>query len=704
MIATTFRGEQVYLLNYRPNWQDFPEVVFTAIGNVEAGLNQTEARTSYADTMRVRFRFSLFLDRDESASFRVGLQRQSSANRRLLVPFWPCATLYYDGGSVYTNAQGEFYVATGSGQVYVSTSGQGCWLPTGVWLTFEPDFSAFEIHETDMPAGFTPSNQAVRVPLMLGILEETPEPEVETPRLLSARISFRETGPADMALRSVPLSFASGPSVAGRTPSIFPLLPNWATPIQAGGAQVQIEREEIGFGRAPAETYYQQLSRRVQRMGFLGPSWDEIARVIAFFFQRQGMVESFWIQSPCDEVSLTAASSAISTTINVDRAANIGDNRFIFIERPGAGSALRHIETVDTNANTLTLDTPPGVFQPGQSRITQLILARFSRPDLTVRFFTDRVAEAEISFIECPQEYFLPAGETPGVTSGALPRKAYLFRFRQDFPSTTRYWRFTSYERDLIVSGETFLARPLEHSSLVDDLEIDRCRFTLQARMFTDNPLGLFVPFSLEVPLWCDLLECSPSNNGTASGMTLLATGRVSSPSFSGPIVECEVVSPFQELGLPLPTMRFQPTCNWRLFSGPCGLSESAWTFTGTVLSVSGNQVTLGSLSFAGGTLPILSAGYFAYGRFWSGSGTSFASRTIFDSMVPAAGQVRLTLASPITPAPSGTVNFSPGCSGLPSSCSGKFSNFARHGAFLYTPPGNPTLIAVRNTPQGGKK
>jgi hypothetical protein len=541
---------------------------------------------------------------------------------------------------------------------------------------------------------------------MLGIFESAPEPGLDSPRLITVPIQFRETGPADMALRSVELGFDDGPVVAGRTPKVFPLRPNWALPIRAGAAEVEIQREEIGFLRAPAETYYQQIAARSLEMGFSCDSWDDTARLIAFFFQRQGMVESFWVQAPCDELELTAPTSGASALVSVDRAASLGDNRFIVLESPAA-SVLRHVASVDTGANTLTLDSAPGVFAPSETRITQLILARYARYDLRVTFFTDRIAESVIGFTETPNEYFIPAGETPGTTSGALPRKAYLFRFRQIFPDTVKTWRFTSYEADIIAGGDTYLSRPIEHGSWVDDIDIEKSKFSLKARSFAGSPLALFVPLSLETSLWCDLYECFPNASGVAGAPTLLTSGKVTEPRFQGPFVECSVESPFQNLSLGLPSMQIQPTCNYRLFSGPCGLLENSWRFTATVTAVSGNLLTVGSITFAGGTLPSFNPGYFWNGRVKFGAGDAYASRAIYDSMVPAAGQVRLTLQTPFNPAPAlgATVYFWPGCNGSRSHCIGKFNNYPRFGGFAFTPPGNPTLVAVRpQAPTAGKK
>jgi len=710
MIATTFRSEPVYLLGYSPNWETPPRVTFTKLGDISPGLTGTESRWALADTMRVRFEFSLRLGGNDSPDFRVALQRQSAANRRVLVPFWPGAVDYYTGGSVYTSESGEFYTAPG-GEVYTSETGEGCWVPTGAWLTFERDWSLWEIHETHPPSVITPSTTAIRVPLMLGIFEEAPDPEADTSRLITVPIRFLETSEADMSLHAVELAFADGPAVAGRTPKIFPLKPDWATPVKAGSATVEIARDQIGFGRTPSETYYPQAARRALEMGFSVGSWEDVAKLIAFFFQRQGMVESFWFQGIFDELALTVAATSGSAVIAVDRALNLGDNRFIVLES-GEVQTLRHVDSIV--GNNLTLDTAPGAFPIESTVINSLILARFARPDFTVTFFTDRVAETTIRFIETPNEYFVPSGETPGTTSGALPRKAWGFRLYQIFPEVTKYWRFTSYERDITASGEVFLGNlGWEHTSVTDADDPEKCVAQITARAHVNNPLMQFLPFRLETDeLYCDIVEFSPNAAGIAGTPVIIFTGTVEEPDFAGPIITVTLKHLLQSLTQLVPTKMIQRACNWVrgsrgafLFGAPCGVLAANFTFTADFVSADGNELELDTIARLIGSVPTLSDGYFARGRIWFGSGDAYQSRAIYDSLADGGG-LTLTLSHPFDPQPTGSVNFTPGCDGRKDTCFAKFNNYARFGGYPYLPlSGNPSLVAIKTeTPAGGKK
>ncbi len=697
MILTTFNGESVYLLPYRPNWADSPQARFSLVTDVTRSLGGRESRRAHGLTLRTRLNFSLLLKMEEQAAFRVALQRLEA--KRVLCPFWPAAHLYASAGElVYTAPDGSFYTAPG-GEVYVSGLQNGTPLSSGIWFTFERDYSAWEVHTLDVPAGFTPSATAIRVPLMLGIFDGEIDPKPITSTLLDCDIKFRETGPAAYALRPTETAHADGPAiVGGRTPKVFPLRPNWAKGVKAGRVARAITLEDIGYGRTPHTIYYPQAGERQLSFGFLLTSWDQVASAVSFFHQRLGNVESFWVDGASDEVTLSAPTSSASAVVSVANASLIGDNRFISFIAPGSVSVLRKILSVDAGANTLTLDASPGDL-PASSRVVSLVLARFSKPELTISFKTDRVANTEIGFGETPTEYDTQPAETYATTHGALATPAYLFRFIRYHPGLTIINRYTSFERNIDAAGELFEAKKISHSEITEALEIEQTKIKIKSDAFEGNPLMLFMPNRLEGPLWVEVLRCTPDASGLAGLPETLFVGKVNRPRYEGPSVECEAVHQLMDLNQMMPTMLIQPTCNYRLYSNPCGILESANTYTGSTAS-SGTSIVISS-----GTFPDLPAGYFAFGRIWFGSGATYQSRTIFNSTAAVGGVVTLTIQGVFAPAIVGTVNLSPGCDGSADTCKNRFNNFNRFGGFPFVPPGNPSLVPVKksDTP-GGKK
>jgi hypothetical protein len=703
MIATTFEGEPVCLLPYRPDWSVEPKVKFEFEVAIQQALQAREVRLGFHKVSRIQCDFNFYLDRTEQAAFRLALQ--ALENKRVLCPFWPAAHAHYaGGGSVYTAPDGSFYTAP-DGSYYTTGSSATPPFSTGIWLTFEPDFSAWEIHTTETPTGYNPTPIAIRVPLMLGHFDEPPSPGADTPGLLSVDIAFRDTASVGYALRPATQALASGLTLPnGRTPSVFPLRSTWSRKPQAGGAVVDIERRDIGYGRTPAEAYYPQPSARPFTYGFQATSWEECARLASFFEQVQGSVQNFWLEGVMEETRLASPATSGSATITVESAAALGDNTYIAaITSYDAAPIHRKILSKNLGANTLTLDAPLGDFAPGSVRIVALVLARFKKAELEMSFVKPGYAETQIAFIETPTEYDVIAGETNGIDHGGQATPAFLFRFHRKYPGGTITDRMTSYERPVVLAGEVFPKKAIESFDIIDSLNPEKTTVKIESRAFDANPLMLFSPNRLEGRLYIEILECTPDADGNAGTAEIRFVGTVDAPKIKGPFISTQATHLLKELSRSVPTALRSRMCTRKLFGGPCGLAIAAWTFTANASSATGNNLALGGLAKAGG-LPAIPAGYFKLGQVWVGSGATYQIRSIFDSTAESSGAVTLTLGRPFNGTLSGTIYLVPGCDQTPESCKTKFNNYARFGGQPYTPNGNPTFLKIAEPAGGGKK
>jgi hypothetical protein len=695
--VTLSTGEDVYLLYYRADWGNGFELRSHLLAKIDRSEGGLSARTPEGETLRSRFVFDLQLYQRESAEFRVALQRL--ANKRILCPFWPAAHNAYTGVAVYLAPGGEVYT-TDDGSLYLGGGGELPWISSGLWLTFEQDWSHWEVHSTELPAGFTPTSTAVRVPLLLGYFEAPPDPPALTDQLIACQIQFLESSPAALALRPVIVPPVYGPALHGEDVPLFPLAPDWASPPSAGGASVETDRGAVGLGRELVSTYYPQDSVRTLSLSYSPDTWTESAALLSFFLSRQGQIGTFWLPGPLSECQLVAPTSGVSAVIQVDEAALLGDNRYLAFIRPGQTPVMRKILSVDTTANTLTLDAAPGVFGIAEVSLVSLILVRFSKPEIGLRFSGGALDSCRLDFIEEPSETYTPTGETFGLTLGALPPVAYLYRFTRHYPGIDVVNRYTSFERDLVFEGETYLARAITHDHAVETITLDDIAATITSDSFTGNPLLMISPFRLEVPLYCEVIECQPLSDGTATGGISRIYGKISKPSIAGNIITAEIGSLLGGLTQNVPTLLLQTDCAVRLFSAPCGVAESAWTITGTVDSITGNVVALSALSMvAGGSLPTITDGFFSYGRLWTGSGETYESRTIYNSAVASGGHVSLVLSHPLNLTPTAPVYFAPGCGGTFTECQNKFSNRNRFRGFPYLPMANPSLVAIKTDP-----
>lgn len=678
MIATTFKGESVYLLHDRPNLQTNPTWELSFLSDVLRSKDGTEARPLMADDVHSLFTFHLDLVGDDSAQFRVALQRLGP--QRILCPFWPSLRFASDP------------VAP---------------IQTGIWLTFEQDFSHWEIHETAAATTFAPSATAWKVPLMLGLFDKEPVPKSPQPDILSSDIAFLDTGPAANQVAAIVSDGPAGPTLAnGRTPKIFSISPDWSKDTEAGQAHFEISRQNYGYSRMPAIAFYPHSAARVLTLGFTKANYDQIVDLVSFFILRRGLSDSFWIPGVLQECRLVASTS--STVIQVNDASKLGDNRWIALYGP-AGVAGFHVLAVDLAANTLTLDRAPGSYDPATTLLASLILGRFNGPKLKLTFADMGIAQADIGFIETPNEYADPAGEVYGETHGAVPNRAWLFRFHVDLPGGSPFARVTSYGRNVNVAGEIFISDNLEHTDIPDNLELDTAQIEMKGRIGPNNPLRQFSPNTLEGELYCDVLKCEPDASGNAGTAEPVFLGVVVEPSFKGPNFEAKINHLLAAIGGDVPTMLKQPTCNTCAFTEVCALVKADWTLTANVLAIAGNVLSVGGLVATGGkripTAIEQAADAYALGSVWFGSGATYQERFIFSSAFPGVGDRQdLTLEMPFTTAPTGPVSLVPGCDQQDTTCDAKFNHHAFFMGHKYVPNGNPSVVKVVSNQSTGKK
>lgn len=682
MIATTFQDKPVFLLPYRLDLATKIAAKFTLTTEEQRSNDGVEARRPYNATSIAQLECGYTLRGQEWSDYRIGRQRLK--NKSILLPFWAALT---------------------------AASAAKPPLLTGIWLTYEPDLSAWEIHTTDAPTGFVPSALAARVPLLLGFLEKSSAKAIDKDAG-TASLSFTESGSYLYALRPSAADGVAGLALpTGVVPKVFPLLPNWANAPEAGDALVEIHREQIGFSRTPAETYYDQPSARPLQFSFSQGNLDQAAQLLAFFLARAGTVESFWLPGAFDECLLTAATSLANGIVQVDRAAALGDNRHLtLLDAYGAPEVVK-VATIA--GNTLTLAGPPTkVYRPGECRLVSAILSRFKKPELALSFQGSGISEGSIAFIETPSELTAQAGETIGVTMGAQQRIGFGYKFTQYFPDTTLIARFTSYERPIVAAGDLFQAEGkdcFKHDETVDDLQIDRATCKLTSRKFEGNPLNLYMPFRVESPLWCQIYEFEVDADANATSIKTLWLGKVSKPVLTGPKYETTIKHFLQSLGTSIPTAMVGGPC-WKKFCGPtCKLLEEDWTFSGVLADydAAGAAMTFTTLARKlGGALPTIDAGFFVPGRIYTGPGLPYSSRDVYASTVWDGSSLTVLLNRALDEAPAlGSLFYLvAGCDHSPERCA-VFGNYdANYGGMRWVPNGNPTLVPVKKTEGGGKK
>lgn len=705
MIPVTVAGVDCYLLHYTADWSEKFTATFSVLAEGQRGLTGKEVRQPLSETLRVAsLKYQILLHREDSAQFRVGLQRLK--DKPVLVPFWPGAQSFVDGEGVFVYADpfsGSYYQEAGGPALYVQATGSTLFFGGGLWLFTEPDGSALAVVESGAEPPFTPSPDCIRVPLLMGFFASDPEPVALTDELLRATVEFRESSKSAYALAVIANTDIPGPTIEGRTPPVFPQRITFDE-VQAGGAGVAIEREDVGFLRELAAAYYEQGAERLATFKFLTGSWGETARLLRFFQDRAGTVRPFWLPYMLADGRTAAPVDAADTTITVEDAEAVGDNVHLALISP---TKFAPVKVASIAGDVLTLAAAVGEdFDTDEATLCSLVLARFNSAQLTISWTTDAVAEASIRFVECSAEYDT-TGDTYGTDIGALAVKAFLYRFTLAYP-TPIVWRFTSFESAITYGGAEYSPRPMDHGEMVEDITPDENTIELKSRVFTENPLKLFLPFQLEKPLQLEIFEGEVAAGALVNASTLFV-GEVNDAEFDGPFIKAEATNVFARLSQKVPAPLIQQGCNTSLFSAKCGISKAAWKFQGTVTGYNPAGpvvVSVGSLTRVGvGAVSSGDSHYFALGTMEVG-GSAFAVRTIFDTTTITGGAFLMTLDYPLATAlvPGDVIDIYPGCDGLAGTCDLKFDNYLNFRAFPFVPVGNPTLATVKKSTGGGKK
>lgn len=268
-------------------------------------------------------------------------------------------------------------------------------------------------------------------------------------------------------------------------------------------------------------------------------------------------------------------------------------------------------------------------------------------------------------------------------------------------------WHFTSHQIDLVDADDpstTWQSQPMDHGSTSQALNMDTSSLTLESRTFDGNPLGIFSNFDIQHELEVEVIEGVKEGDSTFSGSRVIFLGRIDGVDFNGAFITAKARSVGTLFDRKVPTMMVQKTCNWALFSTPCGLAKASWQKAGTMDVADGESVITCIFSEA------LAAGWLRGGWIEITTASRVIRATILDSTVTTdlgggSYQADLSLAHPVTAAQDSAVLAFPGCDGHHGTCSTKFSNFSNFGGFPFIPANNPTMLKVsKNVTAGGKK
>lgn len=672
-----------YIVTAGPHWGDPVDLTLSIKTVKQRSLSGAEARRALGTTLQVQMRWSAVMSADQLAKLRNLIQ--ASANTTFVVPLWP---VVMDGSTWATDAR----------------------IRGGVTLAFDDDFARWDF-STDGTIT-SPESWGFICPAVVGRI--TIEATANGPASSIVRFEFTEDSASTYAITADAESWPSGATLAdASTPPRFPLDAVWQSPPTAGGADLTVERRELGAARQMASAFWGQSAEQIVVAEAALTSARDVGKAVRWFSDRAGDVGAQFVDGLVDCGVVAANASAGASVLDMADASLIGANRFLQLDnRNGTIECVRVVTVTD---NRLTLGSPlANHWTAGDStRVTLAMLARLARSDLSIRFSAPNVAACRFSWRELPPEYAPASVETRGTTLGALADRAWLYELTFDRVGTSSVYRFTGSQRDLTDgSSNVWTSTPIEHSQVGGSIHMDREDGRITMRYA--SPLDRFLPGRNDGILRVKIYAAAISGASITS-TTLLFSGQATGMQCDGPFADIQLSGASRIFDRPIPRLLLQRTCNHLVFDSACGLSLAAWTFTATVDSAGAGGVTLKSFSRPSG-LPTGwgFANYFALGYLQrlSGERLLIAGSAAVDGLLRVLCYLVAEPAAPLQPGE--VVSVFPGCDGNPTTCkaynastnpTGKFNNYPAFGGFPGIPSKNPEFKPIEDSATGsGKK
>jgi hypothetical protein len=701
MFQSTFNSQTVYVVDDFWNGQSPLRMEIAIIRDAQVSLTKRESRRPFSATLRVqKLQYAAVVH--DAALRRLQGSLRAITTEPVVVPLWPAITRWMDRATAPISG--------------------------GLKIVWKEDWSQFELFTDTEPEW--PSDDDNFAPALFGFLKPA-EPDVSNPDAVEWRVEFVESSPAAYSLQPSAFSFPGGPQPPGYSfaPPLLPVIPDFNAVSEE--ISVEVKREQLGFTRQQAQTFYPHAASRSQKADYTLTA-TQAGQFLRFFQDIAAPGAVFWASGWMQLARLTQDALATDSVLHVEDtgAVNVGDYVSIY---NSSGALARKV--VGRTANTIQLDDPVGNASPANDTcIFPLCLARLDKSIISLSWNSPESVSLSLSWTEVPAELLPANDEIIGSTLGKLPQRVVLFKFSRDLRNgTVLEYHFTNYERDILWDGHTWASRNIQCGDISRGLNLEDDGCDIMAEKFPGNPLIDDLTKTAEAPLSVTI-HFADFDGASVSNATTEFTGSVGYPGRDGNRIKVKCKFGPAVLDNLLPFFITGPVCNYLkgnnadgtyLISPGCTLLAEDWKFTGLMTApvTAGfpftiNLATLtgdGSRAAAALASGAVFANWFANGWCEWGTGAAIQRRGIIGSSAIAAGVLSLMMHRFFRGLPNigDTITFYPGCDGLYRTCkaydaannpSGKFGNNGNFGAEPLMPIGNPTFVGQPSIGVSGSK
>lgn len=678
MIAVTVNAKDCWLITAEPNT---PEAVSLLPGvplDVQRSLTGRGSRRPEANALSYAMEWTARVRGEEFHALRAAMREVHAAP--VLAPVWPFAIRVGIDASVIT---------------------------AGLVVAWTHDWETVEINPASL-AGFD-----FAAPAIYGYLTQPPRPVAVSDDLVTAEFSLEEDAPVSLAFAPSAGVLAADTNVnapSGLPAPVFPFLPEPSTPAKPGLAVVEVQRTAIGPGRQKATLYYPQLAEETQEADYRLTSATEAARLIAWWHRRAGGAEAHWVAGTQKlgflAADLAGGDNVLSFTSDI---ATLGGIGYVALFAPGRAPVVMRVAS--TAAQSVTLTSPlAAAWHAGSTTVATALLARHTQSELKLEFTRAAEgwhAETTLRWREVAAEYQPGAGETPGVTLGRLPGRAYFFELWLDYNGALQTWYLTNWESGAYANLINWEYNACDFDRSIQSVDLEDDSWTMTFRYFEGGPWDNWLPGRLSARGFIAMFRADVSAAGVFSNFVQLSKGEMRKPDIDGGIVKQKVSGANALFARRAPRQVMSPACGTMLFRPRCGLVLADWTFNAVIAAVAGNVVTIGTITRANAEpLPdgFGAAEWFALGWMgWIVAGMPYRDG-VLTSTALAGGELVLTLDRPCGLGVGSNVIAAPGCDRLGATCRAKFDNHTRFRGFEFMPSVSPSFIMPQRNQSTAKK
>ena len=237
------------------------------------------------------------------------------------------------------------------------------------------------------------------------------------------------------------------------------------------------------------------------------------------------------------------------------------------------------------------------------------------------------------------------------------------------------HWYYTSGDVTLTYDGNDYVPATLKRTGAKYDSQLEVTKMEVTAG-YLEDPVIEFIAINPIEILWIEIKKLFRDQDPLEASIVFV--GQIKHVSFQGNAAKVECVGFEHFLKMPVPTFRYQITCNHKLFDSGCGLIKASYKIT-TEVTLNADKTQLTSSAFEA-----KADGYFTFGHVDFG---------VESRMIIVHTGNTITLAYKMNELDSGeTVDAYPGCDGRAITCRDKFNNIDNFLGFPFIPQENPAL------------